>query len=138
MNTGLSFTEVRSLAVTTNGFVFAGTSTGGVFRSIQSTTSVGAVGGELPQSFALFQNYPNPFNPATSIQYSVPPAEGGQYVSLKVYDVLGREVARLLNDVKAPGTYTVTWDASGEASGVYFYRVTATSFVETKKMLLLR
>jgi hypothetical protein len=89
----------------------------------------------VPKTFQLFQNYPNPFNPATTIQYSVPST---QYVSLKIYDALGREVTSLVGETKQPGTYTVRWDARGYSSGVYFYRLKVGSFVETKKILLLK
>jgi N-acetylneuraminic acid mutarotase len=91
--------------------------------------------GSSPVEYSLSQNYPNPFNPTTSIQYSVPST---QYVSLMVYNVLGKEAALLVSDTKQPGTYAVTWDASGLSSGVYFYRLTAGKHVETKKMILLR
>jgi hypothetical protein len=91
--------------------------------------------GAVPQEYVLSQNYPNPFNPATTISYQLPATST---VSLKVFDMLGREVATLVNEVKQPGAYTVTWDASGMATGVYFYRLQAGSFVETKKMLILK
>jgi len=96
---------------------------------------------EVPRQAALSQNYPNPFNPTTRIQYSVPST---QYVTLKVYDVLGREVATLVDELKKAGTYTATWDArgvfskGGGASGVYFYRIKIGHFVETKKAVLIR
>jgi xylan 1,4-beta-xylosidase len=89
----------------------------------------------VPVEFSLSQNYPNPFNPSTNIQYSVPRT---QYVSLKVYDMLGRELRTLVSEVKPPGSYTVEWDARGFASGVYFYRVESGTFRETKKLILLR
>jgi hypothetical protein len=89
----------------------------------------------VPTEFNLSQNYPNPFNPSTSIQYSVPST---QYVSLKVYDMLGRELRTLVSEVKPPGSYTVEWDPRGVASGVYFYRIEAGAFRETKKLILLR
>jgi hypothetical protein len=89
----------------------------------------------VPTEFKLSQNYPNPFNPSTSIQYSVPST---QYVSLKVYDMLGRELRTLVSDVKPPGSYTAEWDARGVASGVYFYRIEAGAFRETRKLILLR
>jgi len=97
----------------------------------------GAVGEELglPKSFSLEQNYPNPFNPATVIRYSLP-ANGR--VMLKVYSVLGQEVETLVNEVKVPGSYEVTWDARGFASGVYYYRLQAGSYTATKKLLLIR
>jgi hypothetical protein len=89
----------------------------------------------LPLRFGLSQNYPNPFNPATVIRYSLPVTS---YVMLKMYNVLGQEVATLVNAEMKPGSYEVTWDASGMASGVYLYRLTAGSFVETKKLVLMR
>jgi len=91
--------------------------------------------GELPQAFRLEPNYPNPFNPATSISYELPDASN---VSLKVFDVLGREVATLENEMKAPGRHTVSWDASDRASGVYFYKLVAGWHKSTKKMLLMK
>jgi photosystem II stability/assembly factor-like uncharacterized protein len=88
-----------------------------------------------PSEFTLFQNYPNPFNPSTSIQYQV---SSISQVSLKVYDLLGREVATLVNEDKPAGSYEVEFDAKGLSSGIYFYKIQAGSFVETKKMLLLK
>ncbi len=100
----------------------------------------------VPAEFALEQNYPNPFNPSTSIKYKIPSTNSSLefgnsrlgFVSLKVYDLLGREVATLADEAKEPGTYTVQWNATGFASGVYLYRLSAGGFVSTKKMLLLR
>ena len=86
-------------------------------------------------SYKLDQNYPNPFNPSTSIQYSI---SSRQFVSLKVYDVLGNEVATLINEEKPAGSYKVDWNASGLPSGIYFYQLKADSYIETKKMVLLR
>ncbi len=88
-----------------------------------------------PRSFELSQNYPNPFNPRTGIRYQVP---GVSNVNLIVYDMLGREVAVLVNERKAPGSYEVEFDGSRLASGVYFYRLMAGNFVQTKKMLMLK
>ncbi|HCV41879.1 MAG TPA: hypothetical protein DGH68_00220, partial [Bacteroidetes bacterium] len=84
---------------------------------------------------SLFQNYPNPFNPTTAISYQL---TAQSFATLKVNDVLGREVATLINEVKPPGTYTVQWDASGVTSGVYFYRLEAGGFVSTKKLLIVK
>ena len=89
----------------------------------------------LPLVYALEQNYPNPFNPATTIQYSVVTS---QYVSLKIYDILGKEIQTLVNEAQPVGTYTVTWDGGGYPSGVYFYRIHAGNFVQSKKLLLLK
>lgn len=88
-----------------------------------------------PAAFTLYENYPNPFNPTTGIQYSV---GREQYVSLKVYDVLGKEVTILVNEVQTPGLYEVTFDAHGLAGGVYFYKLVAGSNVDVKKLLLIK
>ena len=97
--------------------------------------------------YQLMQNYPNPFNPKTTIQFSLPSlgsnaAKGrdgvGSHVLLTVYDLLGREAETLVNERKAPGTYEVTWDATGYPSGVYLFRLRAGEFVQTKKLVLLR
>jgi hypothetical protein len=88
-----------------------------------------------PTHAALAQNYPNPFNPRTAISYQLSAISD---VTLRIYDVLGRQVAELDNGIRNPGTQTVHWNASAIASGVYFYRLRAGSFVETRKMLLVR
>jgi hypothetical protein len=89
----------------------------------------------LPTVYALEQNYPNPFNPSTVITYALPKQSP---VTLKIYDVVGRVVATLIEETQAPGTYSLRFDASGLASGVYFYRIVAGSFADTKKLLLVR
>ena len=88
-----------------------------------------------PEEFHLAQNYPNPFNPSTIIKYSIPVAG---HLNLKVYDILGNEIAELVNEEKGSGVYSVSFDASGLASGMYLYRLQAGSFVETKKMILMK
>jgi len=88
-----------------------------------------------PKSFSLSQNYPNPFNPSTIIGYQLPTKA---LVTLKVYDVLGREVETLVNAGQTAGIHSVTFDASGLSSGVYFYRVQAGTFTETKKLMVLK
>ena len=89
----------------------------------------------LIQDYFLSQNYPNPFNPSTTIAFTI--AEYG-LVSLKIYDILGREVSVLLNEEKSPGTYQILFNAKGLASGIYFYRLTTSGFHQTKKMILLK
>jgi phosphatidylserine/phosphatidylglycerophosphate/cardiolipin synthase-like enzyme/DNA/RNA endonuclease YhcR with UshA esterase domain len=90
---------------------------------------------DMPVSYELSQNYPNPFNPATNISYQVPSAG---HINLKVYDILGREVAILVDEIKPAGTYSVRWEASHFSSGVYFYRLQAGHFVDTKKLVLIK
>ncbi|MBI1806942.1 MAG: T9SS type A sorting domain-containing protein [Ignavibacteria bacterium] len=89
----------------------------------------------LPQVMRLFQNYPNPFNPNTSIEYQLPTAV---YVRIGIYNVLGEEIATLVNEKESPGSYTVQWDGGKCPSGIYFYKMNAGSFSETKKFLLLK
>jgi|GEM_PF-5215278 len=101
------------------------------------------LGKEFPREFALYQNYPNPFNPTTDFEFRI--ANFG-FVSLKVYDELGREVVTLVNQVRGPGEYTVEWNAEGIASGIYYYRLTARpidggqagAFTDIKKLLLIK
>lgn len=88
-----------------------------------------------PLQFRLNQNYPNPFNPATNITFSLP--HSGE-VKLKIYDLLGRELATLVNEKKEPGEYSVQWNAENVPSGVYYYRIITVDFVETRKMVLVR
>lgn len=88
-----------------------------------------------PNTFILHQNYPNPFNPSTVINYQLPM---NSYVTLKVYDLLGREVTMLVNEKKDAGRYSVTWDASASSSGFYFYSLRAGEYRDTKRMLLLK
>lgn len=93
----------------------------------------------LPKEFKLEQNYPNPFNPITKIKFNIPSVGTGLALSvLKVYDILGNEVATLVNEEKPAGSYEVNFDASGLSSGIYFYRLKAGSFIETRKMILIK
>lgn len=98
-------------------------------------TGVIEVPGSVPETYILKQNYPNPFNPATIIEFSIQQTD---FVSLKVYDVLGREVASLVNEEKPAGTYRATFDARELTSGAYYYTLRTGSFSETKKMLLMK
>jgi hypothetical protein len=89
----------------------------------------------LPEAFSLSQNYPNPFNPSTNIKYSI---KEKSKVELKVFDLLGNEIATLVNEEKAPGNYDVSFDASFLSSGIYLYTIKVGSFVQTRKMLLMK
>lgn len=90
---------------------------------------------EIPKFYALYQNYPNPFNPVTDIKYDIPKET---FVKLVIYDLLGREVDVIVNEIKKPGRYTATWGSDNMPSGVYIYRITAGNFEQTKKMVLLK
>ncbi|MDI6802865.1 MAG: glycosyl hydrolase family 18 protein [Bacteroidota bacterium] len=107
--------------------------TDSMYVSVQSALGVGSE--EFPKEFTLKQNYPNPFNPVTTISFQVPV---NQYMTLKVYDLLGQEIATLVDGFKAAGSYEVQWNADSQPSGTYFYRLTAGSFTSVKKLLLLR
>lgn len=98
-------------------------------------TSVEEITETIPVQFNLYQNYPNPFNPVTNIKFDVPFT---QKIELAVYDLLGRKVKELYNDVVNAGQYKVEFNASDLASGVYFYRIKSDSFTDTKKLLLLK
>jgi len=93
------------------------------------------ISNEIPEHFSLSQNFPNPFNPKTIINFQLPMFN---YVSLKVYDILGREAATLVNQQLKAGTYEADWDAVNYPSGVYYYKLTAGEYSETKKMILLK
>ena len=138
VSTGLpTDARVEALAATST-YLIAGNSNflAGVWRRpLSEMTSVERLSTDLPTHFSLDQNYPNPFNPATTISFGVP---SKSFVSLKVFDALGREVSSLVEEELTAGTYSQKWNAEGVASGVYFYRLQAGSFVETKKLLLLR
>jgi photosystem II stability/assembly factor-like uncharacterized protein len=110
---------------------------GSVIRYRDSSVLIGINinNGNIPASFKLEQNYPNPFNPVTTIEYSLPQASE---VSIKIYDMVGNEVMNAVNEFKQAGNYSVSVDASSLASGVYFYKMTAGSFIESKKMILVK
>jgi hypothetical protein len=99
------------------------------------THSLTNIGSQLPKDYSLSQNYPNPFNPSTTIKFALP-KDG--FVTLKVYDISGREVARLVNEQKKAGYHDVLFNASNLASGVYFYRIQSNDFIMTKRMVLIK
>lgn len=114
-------------------------------RDNDTTTSIGTTEENIePEGFSLEQNYPNPFNPATTIKYSIPNVMTGgalslqQNVKLTVYDVLGNEMATLVNELQSAGNYEVHFNGSDLSSGVYYYRLIAGKFSETKKFVLLK
>jgi len=138
INSGLpKNTTVWSFAFNDAGQVFAGTAGGGVFRSVEATTvSVESSIDIAPKNFALSQNYPNPFNPSTIISYSISKSD---FVTLTIYDIIGRKIQTLVGEFQKANTYSVNFDASKLSNGVYFYRLQiGRDFVETKKMLLIK
>jgi photosystem II stability/assembly factor-like uncharacterized protein len=115
---------------------------------IMQTTTGGAVfvkktENKIPKKYTLYQNFPNPFNPSTKIRFDIPNVplrmgDGGIMVTLKIFDALGREVSTLVNESLSPGSYETNWNASTYSNGVYYYRLYAVDFVETKKMFLIK
>ena len=106
-----------------------------IFDKIKEATTDVKNQSVIPDGFKLFQNYPNPFNPITGIQFST---SSKQFVSLIVYDSLGKIVKSLVNEIKPAGTYEVKFSSKDLPSGTYFYRIKAGDYVQTKKMILLR
>ena len=118
--------------------LFAGTSDGVVWRrplSEMITAVDNSLAESQPRSFQLEQNFPNPFNPSTTIRFSVPHPIT---VYLSVFNALGQEVQSLVNQQVAAGTYVIRWNPIGLTSGVYFYRLRAGAFTETRRMILLK
>ncbi|MBK6537864.1 MAG: T9SS type A sorting domain-containing protein [Ignavibacteria bacterium] len=109
--------------------------TDSTYHIIDRFTSVKLNESELPSSYSLSQNYPNPFNPSTIICYSL---TNGGFTSVIFYNALGREVITLVNEIKKAGYYSVKFDATGLAAGVYFYRIESANYVSVKKMILLK
>jgi hypothetical protein len=105
------------------------------FEIQEGVTGIEKVETEIPKSFSIEQNYPNPFNPTTSISFFIPRSE---YVSLKVYDSTGKEVANLVDGFKSAGNYKIKYDASQLSSGIYLYRIRSANFIQVKKMILTK
>jgi ligand-binding sensor domain-containing protein len=136
INTGLTDPNILSLAVS-GGYVFAGTDNGLWRRSLSDIiTGVENMSGSNPSKFTLDQNYPNPFNPATEITYSVAGTQNP--VSLRVYDILGRQVATLVDGIVTAGRHTVSWNASKLSSGIYFCKMQSGINIQIRKMMLLK
>jgi hypothetical protein len=135
-NLSLITGDGRSAPFTTTGSFFASRALTGVIRYVINTPSgVTNISKVIPEGFKLSQNYPNPFNPVTRIKYEIPK---NSFVSLKVYDNIGKEIAVLVNESQLPGSYETSFDASKYPSGVYFYKLTANGYSETKRMVLVK
>jgi len=125
-----------------NRHIRAATYGNGVFERslVQNPVGITPISSQIPKSFSLSQNYPNPFNPSTKIHFEVPLTKGdlGGFVKIIVYDALGKEVSTLVNENLKPGSYEAEWNAFNEPSGIYFYKLTAQGYSETKKMILIK
>ncbi|MGD1046982.1 MAG: YCF48-related protein [Bacteroidota bacterium] len=124
---GVSFTDANTGTIVGN--------LGIILRTKESATSVENKQAEIPKNFTLLQNYPNPFNPSTTISFNIPKRSN---VSLKIFDLLGREVATIVSEEMLAGNHSKQWNAANMSSGIYFYRLYAGSFTETKKFVLLK
>jgi hypothetical protein len=137
INNPAGVTSSQALTITDTLFLVSGTLSGPYTAgtTVKVSTGVQDQSTGIPQEYSLQQNYPNPFNPSTSISYQLP---ANSFVSLKVFDMLGREVATLVDEVKNAGTYSTTWNASGFGSGIYFCKMQAGSFSATRKLVLMK
>ena len=118
-----------------NNYIFAGTYYSVWRRSFSEIMSIQNISTEVPTGYKLEQNYPNPFNPATTIKFSIPKSTA---VKLSVFDITGREVGVLVNEILSSGTYQSEWNAASYSSGVYFYKLQSESYSETKRMILMK
>jgi hypothetical protein len=134
-NNGMANVAVFDLDVRGDGALFASTHGRGMFKLDHLTDVAGGAPPEHPRQFSLAQNYPNPFNPTTEIEFNL---SSVQMVKLQVYDMLGKEVATLVDGTLPPGEHKVAWDAGGRPSGVYIYTLKAGANFETRMMTLIR
>jgi photosystem II stability/assembly factor-like uncharacterized protein len=139
INYGLSDSTITKIAANDK-YIFAATGSGVWRCPIDIIVKSPLINSNVPGKYYLSQNYPNPFNPSTKIKFSIPPSKGarGMIARLCIYDILGREIAVLVNEGLKPGTYEVEWDASSYPSGVYFYKLNTGNYRDTKKMVLLK
>jgi len=133
-NSGLSDKDIERVLITSNGYLLCGTENEGIFMSNINPTTVDDIN-NTSLNYSLQQNYPNPFNPSTNIRYSIPQSSKA---TIKIFDVLGNEIETLVNEEKPAGEYEVKFGGRGLSSGIYFYQLKAGSFIQTKKMILLR
>lgn len=136
-NSGIGYNYIEGIMADRNGNIWFGAEDYGGGVSVYNPNGIVVVEPivRLPTEYILSQNYPNPFNPATNINFSLPKAE---FVTLKIYDILGKEVTTLINEELNAGNHTKTWNASNLSSGVYFYQLKTGSFCQTKKMILVK
>ena len=134
---GAALAEVQ-LQLYASQYVYDATS--GSDGSFSFNNITGVEDNQLPTGYIVSDNFPNPFNPTTKIKFEIPGQvrNDNMLVTLKVFDILGNEIATLVNEEKPTGTYELNWNAANLPSGVYFYRLQAGSFVQTQKMILLK
>jgi hypothetical protein len=126
---------IKTLFVSGN-YLFAGTNGIGVWRRpLSEITGVKVKSDGVPKKYMLEQNYPNPFNPSTTITFSIP---SKSFVTLKVFDILGREVVSIVSEEMSAGIYSKQWNAANVSSGIYFYRLQVGTFSDTKKLVLIK
>ncbi len=135
-NDGLGNLNIRALCILNN-YVFAGTESSVYRRPLGELVGIQPISTEIPNQYSLSQNYPNPFNPVTKIRFDISGASVAQ-TFLSVYDLLGREIATLVNEQLKPGTYEVEFDGFNYPSGVYYYKLTAGDFSQSRKMILVK
>jgi hypothetical protein len=143
-NEGLGNLTVNALCILNN-YIFAATNNCVYRRPLGELTGIKPISEQIPEHYGLQQNYPNPFNPSTNIKFEIPNisppfTKGGQggLTTLKIFDLLGREVATLVNERLKPGTYEVEFNGSGYSSGIYFYKLVTEDFIDSKKMILIK
>jgi photosystem II stability/assembly factor-like uncharacterized protein len=134
-NSGLNNSNMLRVIIDYEGRAYASPYAGPVFRSTDLTTNVGENVNGFIQNFTLSQNYPNPFNPRTTIKFEIPSTG---FVTLEVFDLLGRKVATIVNEKMTQGTYEKTIDGTKISGGVYYYRLKTNNYMQTKKLLLLK
>lgn len=132
-SSGLPASNIAQMKMSETGYLFVGFANGQIYRSETPTTGVFQTHDMTPGQFFLFQNYPNPFNPQTEIEFDIDKAS---FVTLKIYDILSREMTTLVAQHLQPGHYTQIWDGTRNSSGVYFYTLQAGDSKQTKKLLL--
>ena len=132
---GITYTNGYSLACVDHTDLLGCVINGVVYGDTSFITGIKQISSEVPDKFSLSQNYPNPFNPSTTIEFDIPKKGTA---SLSLYDIAGRLIEVLTNELMSPGRYSVSWDGSNYASGVYFYSLTSGSFIQNKRMVLVK
>ena len=140
-NDGLTDLTINKISAN-DVYIFAATGSGVWRRPVGELLKISSERRDIPERFSLYQNYPNPFNSTTKIKFDIPEKSeirnSKSEIKLIIYDILGRELVTLVNEKLSPGTYEVEWNASNYPSGVYFYKITAGDFLDSRKMILMK